>query len=63
MAILVFALVGGLAATISAANAMLNSEFSPPCYVGLLFGNAGNGQNTVVPMADDGLELMMNGGG
>ncbi|KAI6215446.1 Amino acid transporter, transmembrane family-containing protein [Aphelenchoides besseyi] len=33
--ILLFALVGGGAATISAANAMLNSEFSAPCYAGV----------------------------
>jgi hypothetical protein len=35
-AVLLFALVGGLAATLSAMNAMLSSEFSAPCYAGLL---------------------------
>ncbi|KAL3103111.1 hypothetical protein niasHS_002297 [Heterodera schachtii] len=41
-AILLFALVGGLAATVSAMNAMLGSELSAPCYVGMftkLFSN------------------------
>jgi len=33
--ILLFAVVGGGAATISAMNAMINSEFSEPCYAGL----------------------------
>uniref|UniRef100_A0A183BKK5 Aa_trans domain-containing protein n=1 Tax=Globodera pallida TaxID=36090 RepID=A0A183BKK5_GLOPA len=35
-AILVFALVGGTAATVSAMNAMLSSELSAPCYAGIL---------------------------
>jgi hypothetical protein len=33
--ILLFAIIGGGAATISAMNAMINSELSPPCYAGL----------------------------
>lgn len=34
-AVLAFGIVGGLAATLSATNAMVSSEFSPPCYSGL----------------------------
>uniref|UniRef100_A0A915CSL2 Amino acid transporter transmembrane domain-containing protein n=1 Tax=Ditylenchus dipsaci TaxID=166011 RepID=A0A915CSL2_9BILA len=34
-AVLVFGILGGLAATLSAMNAMISSEFSPPCYSGL----------------------------
>lgn len=34
-AVLVFGILGGLAATISAMNAMINSDFSPPCYSSL----------------------------
>lgn len=29
------AIIGGGAATISAMNAMINSDFSPPCYAGI----------------------------
>jgi hypothetical protein len=35
LTILLFGLIGGIAATISAMNAMLNSQFSGPCYAGL----------------------------
>ncbi|KAI1724606.1 transmembrane amino acid transporter protein [Ditylenchus destructor] len=34
-AVLLFGILGGLAATFSAMNAMLSSEFSPPCYSGI----------------------------
>ncbi|KAH7710177.1 Protein Y4C6B.2 a [Aphelenchoides avenae] len=34
--ILTFAVVGGTAATLSAMNAMINSDFSPPCYADFL---------------------------
>lgn len=39
--VLIFAFVGGTAATLSAMNAMISSEFSPPCYASLFTG--GNG--------------------
>jgi vesicular inhibitory amino acid transporter len=33
--ILLIAFIGGTAATLSAMNAMINSDFSPPCYAGI----------------------------
>lgn len=45
-AIILFALVASTAATMSAMSAMLGSEFSAPCYAGLLGYKEAIGQNT-----------------
>lgn len=37
--ILFFAFIGGTAATFSAINAMLNSDFSAPCYAEIFFSS------------------------